>query len=137
MSDDRIEPSIDHEFVVTFMRQTSKEQVDELLVHVITKREFTSFAYTLGLNVTFDTTRRVLLIEIGGLSIPSVMMPAAGGAASVRGVPFPSDGVIDVEILRKTSRQAGRLAILNGAISIEMVDSPDGFARLQSGDRTS
>lgn len=137
MSDDRIEPSIAHEYVVTFMRQTSKEMVDELLVRVITTREFTSFAYSLGLNVTFDTTRRVLRIEIGGLSIPSVMMPAAGGAVSERAVAFPSDGVIDVEILRKTSRQAGRLMISKGAISVEMVESPDGFARLESGDRTS
>lgn len=136
MSDDRIEPSIDHEYVVTFLRQTSKEMVDELLVRVITTREFTSFAYSLGLNVTFDATRRALRIEIGGLSIPSVMMPAAGGASSERAVALPSDGPVDVEILRKSSRQAGRLIISKGALAVEMVDSPDGFARLESGDHT-
>lgn len=137
MSDDRFEPSIDHEYVVTFMRRTSKELVDELIVRVITTREFTSFAYSLALNVTFDTMRRVLRIEIGGLSIPSVMMPAAGGAESERAIAFPTDGAIDVEILRKTSRQAGRLVIAKGAIAVEMVDSPDGFARLVSSDSLS
>ncbi len=119
MSDDRIEPSIDREYTVTFFRQTSKESSDTLGVRVVTTREFTSFAYALGLNVTYDTARRLLRIEIGGLSIPTVMMPAAGGAMAERNVTFPDDGAIDVEIVRKSSRQGARLVVSGDRLSVE------------------
>ena len=119
MSDDRIEPSIDREYTVSFFRQTSEDNVKVLGVRVVTTREFTSFAYALGLNVTYDVARRQMLIEIGGLSIPTVMMPAAGGAVAERSVAFPDAGAIDVVITRKSSRQSARLMITDGQLRIE------------------
>lgn len=130
MSDDRIEPSIDREYTVTFVRVESEESGDLLGVRVVTMREFTSFAYALGLNVSFDAVRRHLRIEIGGLSIPSVMMPAAGGAVAERHVSFPDDGIIGVEIVRKSSRQMARLVITSGGMSIEDEEGSAPFAHV-------
>ena len=101
-------------------------------VRVVTTREFTSFAYALGLNVTYDAARRLLRIEIGGLSIPTVMMPAAGGAMAERSVAFPDEGVIDVEIVRKSSRQSARLMITGGRLSVEEGEGSAPFALVRA-----
>lgn len=132
MSDDRIEPSIDREYTVSFFRQTSEDNVELLGVRVVTTREFTSFAYALGLNVTYDVARRQMLIEIGGLSIPTVMMPAAGGAVAERSVAFPDAGAIDVEIIRKSSRQSARLMITDGQLRIEDGEGVAPFAHVRT-----
>ena len=130
MSDDRIEPSIDREYTIMFLRLKSEDSTNMLGVRVVTTREFTSFAYALGLNVAFDAVRRHLRIEIGGLSIPSVMMPAAGGAVAERSVAIPDDGPVDVEIVRKSSRQTARLVITAGALSVEDGEGSAPFAHV-------
>jgi hypothetical protein len=132
MSDDRIEPSIDREYTVSFYRKASEESAEMLGVRVVTTREFTSFAYALGLNVTYDAVRRLLRIEIGGLSIPTVMMPAAGGAMAERSVAFPDEGAIDVEIVRKSSRQSARLMITGGRLSVEDGEGSAPFALVRA-----
>lgn len=130
MTDDRLEPTIDHEYVVSFFRQAPVDGPVQLGVRVVTTREFTSFAYELALNVRLDSARRLLRIEIGGLSIPSVMMPSAGGAVAERQVVMPESGVLDVEIARKSSMQQARLVIAAGGLEVDREISADDFANL-------
>lgn len=137
MTDDRLEPTIDHEYVVSLFRYVPEDGPAQLGVRVVTTREFTSFAYQLAMNVRIDGVRRLLRIEIGGLSIPSVMMPSAGGAVAERLVVFPEIGVLDVEIARKSSVQHARLVVGAKGLDIEREHSVGDFANLvvtESGD---
>ncbi|MEN9282432.1 MAG: hypothetical protein RL594_1367 [Bacteroidota bacterium] len=130
MTDDRLEPTIDREYVVAFFRQAAVDGPPQLGVRVVTTREFTSFAYELALNVRLDAARGLLRIEIGGLSIPSVMMPSAGGAVAERYVVMPETGVLDVEIARKSSVQQSRLVIAASGLEVDWEKSASDFANL-------
>ncbi|MEY3385386.1 MAG: hypothetical protein RIR53_197 [Bacteroidota bacterium] len=129
MSDERIEPSVEHEYEVTFRPGTSEAGEQLLTVHVVTTREFTSYAYTLGLTLSIDHTRARITIEVGGLSIPTVMMPAAKGAYGERSVIMPPEGEYIVELTRRSSSQRATLRIHSDGRASITPDSQGGFAQ--------
>lgn len=102
MSDERIEPSIDHEYLIEVGAETDRETKERMLVvRVRTSREFTSFAYEITLNLTFDQASKHIHLEVGGLSIPSVMMPSKGGAVSERRINMMPAGTYEFTIAKK------------------------------------
>ncbi|MBU3699983.1 MAG: hypothetical protein FGM33_08255 [Candidatus Kapabacteria bacterium] len=133
MTEERIEPSVDHEYVVTFAQATSEAGESLLSVHVVTTREFTSYAYTLGLNLTIDHARARITIEVGGLSIPSVMMPAAKGAFGEKAIVMPPAGSYVVEVTRRASSQCATLLVNEGGPTSIAPDAEGGFARFRIG----
>jgi hypothetical protein len=71
MSDERIEPSINHEYIVEVTTEIDTETREQMLVlRVTTTREFTSFAYDISLQLSVNESEKQLHLEIGGLSIP-------------------------------------------------------------------
>lgn len=128
MNDERFEPKVDHEYVVTFSAGTSEAGQQQLMVHVMTTREFTSYAYTLGLKAKLDLGRTKLSIEVGGLSIPTMMMPAAKGAFGERALVMPPDGSYDVELTRRSSQQRVVLHVQGGRPVNVSEDAVGGFA---------
>lgn len=102
MSDERIEPSIDHEYLVEVGAETDRETKERMLVvRVRTSREFTSFAYDISLNLKLDQASKQVHLEVGGLSIPSVMMPSKGGAVSERRIQLMPAGTYQFTIAKK------------------------------------
>lgn len=129
MNDERLEPSVDHEYILAFSLVTSESGAAQLRVQVITTREFTAFAYTLGITTSLDISRARLRIELGGLSIPSVMMPAAKGAHGEQAVAMPPDGEYQVEVTRRSSTHRALLTVLRGRPTAVRTDDEGGFAR--------
>lgn len=102
MSDERIEPSIEHEYIIEVGAATDRETKERMLVvRVRTTREFTSFAYEITLNLTFSEASKHVHLEVGGLSIPSVMMPSNGGAVSERRIHLMPSGTYEFTIAKK------------------------------------
>ncbi|MFN4908984.1 MAG: hypothetical protein ACK475_09315 [Bacteroidota bacterium] len=125
MNDERFEPKVEHEYIVTFSAVVSEAGQQQLMVHVMTTREFTSYAYSLGLTAKLDLGRTKLSIEVGGLSIPTMMMPAAKGAFGERALVMPPDGSYDVELTRRSSQQRVVLHVQGGR-PVNVSEAADG-----------
>jgi hypothetical protein len=128
MNEERFEPEVDHEYIVTFSASVSEAGQQQLMVHVMTTREFTSYAYSLGLTAKLDLGRTKLTIEVGGLSIPTIMMPAAKGAFGVRALIMPPDGSYEVELTRRSSQQRVVLQVQGGRPALVSEVAEGGFA---------
>jgi hypothetical protein len=119
MSDERIEPSISHEYIVEVATEVDAETRERMLVlRVTTTREFTSFAYDISLQLTVSESEKQLHLEIGGLSIPSVMMPSTGGAVSERKVNLLPAGTYQLIVAKKSRTLETSLTIAkDGTVS--------------------
>ncbi len=115
MNDARIEPTIDHEFVVTLARETEPDSKRVLLaLRVRTVREFTSFGYEIGLTNRSAPSKNEYGVEIGGLSVPRVSAPAVGGARSSISLAMPIDGTYDLVIYKRNRQGRARFTIAGG-----------------------
>lgn len=132
MNDARIEPIIDHEFVVTLARETEPDTKRVLLaIRVRTVREFTSFGYEIGLTNRSAPSKNEYGVEIGGLSLPRVTMPVTGGARSSIVVGMPTDGTYDL-VIHKRSKQGLARFTVKGGIPIGIDDAGgDPFVRFE------
>jgi hypothetical protein len=119
MSDERIEPSIDHEYIVEVAAEIDAETREQMLVlRVTTTREFTSFAYDISLQLRLNESEKHLHLEIGGLSIPSVMMPSTGGAVSERRINLLPAGTYQLTVAKKSRTLETSITIAkNGTVT--------------------
>lgn len=119
MSDERIEPSIEHEYLIEVDTEIDAETKERMLVvRVTTSREFTSFAYDITLNLTLDQASKQVHLEVGGLSIPSVMMPSKGGAVSERRIKLMPAGTYQFTVAKKARSLSTTISIAkNGGVS--------------------
>ncbi|HLP29480.1 MAG TPA: hypothetical protein VK147_12625 [Candidatus Didemnitutus sp.] len=132
MNDARIEPTIDHEFVVTLARETEPDSKRALLaLRVRTVREFTSFGYEIGLTNRSAPSKNEYGVEIGGLSVPRVSTPVAGGARSSISLVMPVDGTYDL-VIHKRNRQGRARFTITGGIPTQIDDAGgDPFVRFE------
>ncbi|MBK6291943.1 MAG: hypothetical protein IPH85_10005 [Ignavibacteria bacterium] len=132
MNDARIEPVIDHEFVVALARETEPDTDRTLLaIRVRTVREFTSFGYEIGLTNRSAPSKKEYGVEIGGLSLPRVTMPVTGGARSSVLVAMPADGTYEL-VIHKRSKQGLARFTVKGGIPIGIDDvGGDPFVRFE------
>jgi hypothetical protein len=119
MSDERIEPSINHEYIVEVTTEIDAETREQMLVlRVTTTREFTSFAYDISLQLSVNESEKKLHLEIGGLSIPSVMMPSTGGAVSERKTKLLPAGTYQLTVAKKSRTLESSITIAkNGTVT--------------------
>lgn len=120
MSDERIEPSIDHEYIIEIETGVDNETRRPLVVvRVTTTREFTSFAYDISLDLSVDEAAKKMHLEVGGLSIPSVMMPSKGGAISERTIELLPAGTYQFTVAKKNRNLSTSFVIAeNGSLTV-------------------
>lgn len=125
MSDERIEPSIDHEYIVELGTGIDKDsRQPTVVVRVTTSREFTSFAYEISLDLAVDHTAKTMHLEVGGLSIPSVMMPSKGGAVSERTIELLPAGTYQFTVAKKNRSLTTSFVIAkNGTLTVKSVSN--------------
>ena len=132
MSDERIEPSIDHEYLVDVGTEIDTETRDRMLVvRVKTVREFTSFAYDITLHLTVNINTQNVHLEVGGLSIPSVMMPSKGGAVSESRVKLMPAGTYEFTVAKKNRTLVTTLAVSDTG-NVVAAPAANAFAAIQS-----
>ena len=89
-----------------------------LVLRVTTTREFTSFAYDISLQLRLNESEKQLHLEIGGLSIPSVMMPSTGGAVSERRINLLPAGTYQLTVAKKSRTLQTSITIAkNGTVT--------------------
>lgn len=129
MSDERIEPSIDHEYLIDVGTEIDTETRDRMLVvRVKTVREFTSFAYDITLNLSVNAHTNHVHLEVGGLSIPSV---SKGGAVSESRVKLMPAGTYEFTIAKKNRTLVTTLAVSDTG-NVAAAPAANTFAAIQS-----
>lgn len=132
MSDERIEPSISHEYIVEVATEIDAETREHMLVlRVTTTREFTSFAYDISLQLSVNESEKQLHLEIGGLSIPSVMMPSTGGAVSERKITLLPAGTYQLTVAKKSRTLETSITITkNGTVTAKQAANAFAVVRI-------
>jgi len=132
MSDERIEPSIDHEYIVEIATGLDNDtRKPAVIVRVSTTREFTSFAYDISLELSVDHSAKSVHLEVGGLSIPSVMMPAKGGAVSERSIELLPSGTYHFTVAKKNrSLETSFVISKDGALTVK--SASNSFAHIRA-----
>jgi len=131
MNDERIEPSIDHEYLIDVGAEVDAETRERMLVvRVQTVREFTSYAYDITLHLSINASKNQVLLEVGGLSIPSVMMPAKGGAVSESRVKLMPAGTYEFTIVKKNRTLTTTLAVTDTG-NVTAMPAANAFAAIK------
>ncbi|MFN4984902.1 MAG: hypothetical protein ACK5BQ_10050 [Ignavibacteria bacterium] len=132
MSDERIEPSIEHEYIVEVETGVDKDtRMPTLVVRVTTAREFTSFAYEISLELSVDHAAKTMHLEVGGLSIPSVMMPSKGGAISERTLELLPAGTYQFTVAKKNRNLSTSFVIAKTGL-LTMKSASNSFALIRA-----
>jgi hypothetical protein len=132
MSDERIEPAIDHEYIIEIAAGVDREtRKPTLEVRVTTAREFTSFAYDISLELSVDEGAKTIHLEVGGLSIPSVMMPSKGGAVSARSLELLPAGTYQLTVAKKNRSLSTSLVIAKKG-SLTVKSAANSFALIRA-----
>jgi len=125
MKEERQEPVIQHEFVLALQRrEQSEDGVQEIEFAVKTTREFTSFGYTVGMDVEHGERAKKFTVNIGGISLPTVSARTSGTAEGSATLPWPSPGDYTLEVLRKGKGIACRIRLTESAV--ELLEAPAG-----------
>jgi hypothetical protein len=128
MNDERIEPSIEHEYSIALTVEQDRETQQQMLVaRVQTTREFTSFAYRIGLEMSCDLSKKEITLQIGGLSIPNVMMPSNGSAVSEERIVLMPAGSYRFTACKK-ARSISTDVVVTQMRAVNVVPVSNGFA---------
>lgn len=133
MSTSSVDPSVSQEYTLRAMRRVDAETQQVLLdLEVRTVREFASYGYRVDVRALPSKDASTLIMEIGGISLPSVSTAASGAAVGVLSMPMPADGVYDLHVVRKQRTARFAVRITNGTPSpLEEMDG--GFIVAASG----
>lgn len=125
MSTSSADPSVSQEYTLRAARRVDAETQQVLLdLEVRTVREFASYGYRVDVRALPSEHAATIIMEIGGISLPSVATAASGAAVGVLSLPMPSDGMYDVHVVRKQRTARFALRIANGTPS--PLDAKDG-----------
>jgi len=132
MNDERIEPVIEHEYVVSLVNTTDEETGKPLLTaRIRTTREFESFAYSIALDSRYVSSENRWNVDIGGLSLPSITRTTSGSAWSDVSIPMPFGCDLEIVLKKRGKNSSVQIALSqDGSITIVEV-AGDGFARYE------
>lgn len=107
-----------HEFELRLQRRIDAETGRTLLdIIVETVREFAAYGYRLDLRERADLAGRVLQVELGGVSLPSIATANPGRARGVCTIVMPADGSYALHVLRKQREAVFNIDIAAGTPS--------------------
>jgi len=107
-----------HEFELRLERRIDAETGRTLLdIIVETVREFAAYGYRLDLRERFDLAERVLHVDLGGVSLPSLATATPGRARGVCTIVMPADGSYTLHVQRKQRKAEYNIAIASGTPS--------------------
>lgn len=130
MTDERIEPTIDHEFELELAMEADRDSGTQMLaLRVRSVREFTAFSYAISLTDRSAPSKGLYGMEIGGLSIPSVVPGDAGGARNAVRHQFPADGTYELSVARRSKKRTAQFVVRGGRVSAITNEAGDGFVR--------
>jgi hypothetical protein len=116
-----------HEFTLRAVRRIDAETGLPMLdLEVRTVREFASYGYRIDLRDVTRDLSTAMVIEIGGISLPSIATASSGAAVGVMSMIMPADGEYRLDVTRKQRSATFRLRIADG-IPTPLGDMNGGF----------
>lgn len=114
-------PPKDIEYAVYIYRRTEERTGDVYTVfNFQTTREFTNFRYALNVEASFDADEREFTFIIGGIGIPSSLMPSIGTAQGVHTYTNLKPGEYKITIMKgKGKTNIFTLHSSNNSLKIE------------------
>lgn len=120
MNDERLEPTVTHEYRAQFAREMNPETgLQELVVTLTTTRELVSLGYTINLTSTHDTDTTT--IQIGGIGVARQALSRVGGAVGRVARPWPAVGTYTIVFDRKGKRDEVTLDVTSDSVVVRNI----------------
>lgn len=120
------------EYHVVIRPDTDPESGEACLAfEVRTVREFTSFGYTINVDLTEAPSEKEYSVDLGGISLPTVGRPQPGPARSVVRAALPPNGTYALTVKRKKHSASCAFTVGNGAPGKITESDPAGLATFE------